>query len=286
LYGKQSYTGGTVCSYPFTYIEPYPEFYQRLKLFSDNAANFFQEVLNGFDFQSKSDIIGYYTRYAEIMGLFRNIAEKELSATPLNDEEITFLKTMISEFMASGPSITGWFNDLFFEEFRMLKLPPLDFLSFEKTGIFIFRTSVIAAVSFSGSLISESFSIGSSNLQHMFMQPNSYPCACSKRSTDFISQDVIWLPLNVRLANGDRGLLFLDLQNIFEVQDFPISRDADLYILDEPSAYLDVEERLAMARVIRRVVESRGVVAFVVEHDVAAQDFIADRIMVFEGEAA
>jgi ATP-binding cassette subfamily E protein 1 len=39
-----------------------------------------------------------------------------------------------------------------------------------------------------------------------------------------------------------------------------------------------------MARTIRRVVESRGSTAFVVEHDVSALDFIADRIMVFEGE--
>jgi len=63
-----------------------------------------------------------------------------------------------------------------------------------------------------------------------------------------------------------------------------LSQKASIYLLDEPSAYLDVEERLAMARVIRRIVESRGVTAFVVEHDVSAQDFIADRIVVFKGE--
>ena len=63
-----------------------------------------------------------------------------------------------------------------------------------------------------------------------------------------------------------------------------LSRTAQLYLIDEPSAYLDVEERLIMARTIRRVVESRNVTAFVVEHDVVAQDFIADRLMVFKGE--
>jgi len=55
-------------------------------------------------------------------------------------------------------------------------------------------------------------------------------------------------------------------------------------LLDEPSAYLDVEERLAVARIIRRVVETRNAVAFVVEHDVVAQDFIADRLMIFKGD--
>jgi ATP-binding cassette subfamily E protein 1 len=63
-----------------------------------------------------------------------------------------------------------------------------------------------------------------------------------------------------------------------------LSRKADLFLLDEPSAYLDVEERLNMARTIRRVVEAHNVTAFVVEHDVVTQDFIADRLMVFSGE--
>jgi len=63
-----------------------------------------------------------------------------------------------------------------------------------------------------------------------------------------------------------------------------LSQHAQLYLLDEPSAYLDVEERLAMAKTIRRVVESRNITAFVVEHDVVAQDFIADRLIVFNGE--
>ncbi|MDH5390041.1 MAG: ribosome biogenesis/translation initiation ATPase RLI [Candidatus Bathyarchaeota archaeon] len=63
-----------------------------------------------------------------------------------------------------------------------------------------------------------------------------------------------------------------------------LSRKAELYLLDEPSAYLDVEERLSMARTIRRVVENRNVTAFVVEHDVVTQDFIADLLMIFTGE--
>ncbi len=63
-----------------------------------------------------------------------------------------------------------------------------------------------------------------------------------------------------------------------------LSRKVDLFLLDEPSAYLDVEERLNMARAVRRVVEAHNVTALVVEHDVVAQDFIADRLMVFTGE--
>lgn len=63
-----------------------------------------------------------------------------------------------------------------------------------------------------------------------------------------------------------------------------LSREADLYLLDEPSAYLDVEERLEMARTIRRIIEDKNATAFVVEHDIVAQDFIADRLIIFTGE--
>jgi len=63
-----------------------------------------------------------------------------------------------------------------------------------------------------------------------------------------------------------------------------LSREADIYLLDEPSAYLDVEERLAMARTIRRIIEDKNAAAFVVEHDIVAQDFIADRLMIFTGD--
>ena len=63
-----------------------------------------------------------------------------------------------------------------------------------------------------------------------------------------------------------------------------LSRKADLFLLDEPSAYLDVEERLNTAKTIRRIAEAHSVTAFVVEHDVVTQDFVADRLMVFTGE--
>ena len=62
-----------------------------------------------------------------------------------------------------------------------------------------------------------------------------------------------------------------------------LSKKADLYLLDEPSAYLDIEERLAMTKTIRRRIEETSAAAFVVEHDIIAQDFIADRLMIFTG---
>jgi hypothetical protein len=34
LYGKQSYSGGPVCEYPHTYVEPVPQFFRAMKLLS------------------------------------------------------------------------------------------------------------------------------------------------------------------------------------------------------------------------------------------------------------
>ncbi|MFA5862898.1 MAG: ribosome biogenesis/translation initiation ATPase RLI [Candidatus Thermoplasmatota archaeon] len=63
-----------------------------------------------------------------------------------------------------------------------------------------------------------------------------------------------------------------------------LGKDAELYLLDEPSAYLDVDQRMIAARVIRRVMENRGRSALVVDHDVYFIDVLADSLMVFGGK--
>ena len=63
-----------------------------------------------------------------------------------------------------------------------------------------------------------------------------------------------------------------------------LGRDADIYLLDEPSAYLDAEERMNASKVIKRVMDKSGKSAMVVDHDVYLIDMVSDRIMVFSGE--
>jgi ATP-binding cassette subfamily E protein 1 len=63
-----------------------------------------------------------------------------------------------------------------------------------------------------------------------------------------------------------------------------LSREADLYILDEPSAHLDVEQRVRITRMIKRHAEGRGVGIMVIDHDIYVIDMISERILVFEGE--
>lgn len=63
-----------------------------------------------------------------------------------------------------------------------------------------------------------------------------------------------------------------------------LSRPADLYLLDEPSAHLDVEQRMMAAKVMRRFAESSEKTVLVVDHDIYLIDLLAERLMVFEGE--
>ncbi|MHA2007442.1 MAG: ribosome biogenesis/translation initiation ATPase RLI [Promethearchaeota archaeon] len=62
-----------------------------------------------------------------------------------------------------------------------------------------------------------------------------------------------------------------------------LSTEAEIFLLDEPSAFLDVEMRLQVAQLIRKSIEELKKAGFVVEHDIITQDFIADSILVFEG---
>jgi len=65
-----------------------------------------------------------------------------------------------------------------------------------------------------------------------------------------------------------------------------LSQDAELYLLDEPSAYLDAEQRAAVAKAIKELAEQRGITVLVVDHDLLFIDYLADRLMVFTGTPA
>ncbi|RVX73100.1 Translation initiation factor RLI1 [Exophiala mesophila] len=59
---------------------------------------------------------------------------------------------------------------------------------------------------------------------------------------------------------------------------------ADIYLIDEPSAYLDSEQRIIAARVIKRYIMHAKKTAFIVEHDFIMATYLADRVIVFDGK--
>nr|XP_018900677.1 PREDICTED: ATP-binding cassette sub-family E member 1 [Bemisia tabaci] len=62
-----------------------------------------------------------------------------------------------------------------------------------------------------------------------------------------------------------------------------LGKPADVYLIDEPSAYLDSEQRLVAAKVIKRFILHAKRTGFIVEHDFIMATYLADRVIVLEG---
>ena len=63
-----------------------------------------------------------------------------------------------------------------------------------------------------------------------------------------------------------------------------MSQESDVYLLDEPSAFLDVEMRLSLTDMIRKIVEKKNCSVMIIDHDLLLLSQISDRAMVFLGK--
>ena len=65
-----------------------------------------------------------------------------------------------------------------------------------------------------------------------------------------------------------------------------LCKDCNLVLLDEPSAYLDVEQRLVLSKIIGNIAALRGISILVVDHDLLFLDYLSEKLMVFSGKPA
>ncbi|MCX8193631.1 MAG: ribosome biogenesis/translation initiation ATPase RLI [Nitrososphaeria archaeon] len=108
--------------------------------------------------------------------------------------------------------------------------------------------------------------------------------AAGKKFDSDIYRDELLRPLRID-EMLDRNLLDLsggELQKVVIAE--ALSRDAEIYLLDEPSAYLDVEERYAITKILKRITRERRAYTFLVDHDLMVLDFSSSKLMVFTGE--
>ena len=115
LYAKQSYTGVPICSYPYSYVEPFPEFYKTLKLLAERCSEHFSGLSFG-KLWIKEAIVNYFQNSISTYGTLAVIAEKELSGNSLSENEITFLSSMLNITQGCAISYTGWYPRLFYME--------------------------------------------------------------------------------------------------------------------------------------------------------------------------
>jgi ATP-binding cassette, sub-family E, member 1 len=62
-----------------------------------------------------------------------------------------------------------------------------------------------------------------------------------------------------------------------------LAKPCDIYLIDEPSAYLDAEQRVRASKVIKRWINTSKKSAFIVEHDLIMATYLADSVIVFDG---
>ena len=89
------------------------------------------------------------------------------------------------------------------------------------------------------------------------------------------------LNLKSILQNNLQNLSGGELQKVFVAG--CLSGDSDLIVLDEPSAFIDVEDRINIAEVIKEFTQKKEIACVVVDHDVQFIEYLGDKMLVFEG---
>lgn len=98
------------------------------------------------------------------------------------------------------------------------------------------------------------------------------------------AEEQILIPLGVKklYEKGVRNLSGGELQKVAVAAS--LLRQADIYALDEPSAFLDAEDRIAVAKFLQRFVRAQGKSAIIIDHDLQLIDLVSDTLVIFEGE--
>ncbi|MBN1543542.1 DUF3160 domain-containing protein, partial [candidate division KSB1 bacterium] len=113
LYAKQSYTGGTGCSYPVSFVEPYPDFFNSITHFAEIATKEFDSFSNTT--YEIVQIKNYFARLKTVAQKLTVIAQKEIDDQPFSDEETDWLQKMLFVEGGSGmPPFSGWYADLYY----------------------------------------------------------------------------------------------------------------------------------------------------------------------------
>ncbi len=98
----------------------------------------------------------------------------------------------------------------------------------------------------------------------------------------FQTQLITPLALNKLFEKQLKNLSGGELQKVAIVG--TLLQDAQIFAFDEPSAFIDVEDRIVLAKAIQRFVRSMGKTALVIDHDIQLVDIVADSLMIFSGE--
>jgi hypothetical protein len=112
LYAKQSYTGGSICTYPKAYVEPYPDFFAAVAAYAHNGGSLFKTA--------RPQVAGYFAKLEEISGKLADIARNTAQGLSPTDAQAEWLKTALVGHPPAVPmcgavkTFDGWYFDLLY----------------------------------------------------------------------------------------------------------------------------------------------------------------------------
>ena len=115
LYAKQSYTVVPICSYPRSYVEPIPAFFDAAgtlaRVGRDRLAPLFGTAWVG------QSLASYFGTLAGVTDTLGSIARKELAGTSLSAAEAGFLTRMVYQdsWITCGEPASGWYFTLYYQ---------------------------------------------------------------------------------------------------------------------------------------------------------------------------
>ncbi len=117
LYAKQSYTGMTTCSFPYSYVEPFPEFYKNLKTLAEEA----KKEISRFNINSYMILLvnNYFENLGKTADTLLSITQKELDGITFSQQESDFLKRIAYNKTEGSGSLPydGWYARLFYNDY-------------------------------------------------------------------------------------------------------------------------------------------------------------------------
>jgi len=120
LYAKQSYTGFPSCDFPDAYVDPYPEFYGKLRQFAERGVALADLLEPSPNVVGASPLHHYFTQLASTLSTLEGMAKNQREGTPFSAEQMAFVNHAVrivedNEGCTTVELPDGWLSDLYFE---------------------------------------------------------------------------------------------------------------------------------------------------------------------------
>jgi hypothetical protein len=128
LYAKQSYTGTPGCDYPDAYVDPYPEFYEKLHRFAEQGVALSELLASSLGVNS-DPLHNYFTKLGSTLTALTGMAKNQREGTPFTLEQMAFVNRAVRIVKKSVVCTTidapdGWLADLYLDPATSIESRP------------------------------------------------------------------------------------------------------------------------------------------------------------------